>query len=217
MEVSKYYQDNNLIDICTDAVIHWESVLEDSEAVANCEAYGVSKSEIEDAVEGGYQLGINLADAEDMDLYDYIDWDWVDFDERLFVDILCFQQGYLQPDAYIYLVLGSCMGWQHLDGYKFADSVPDAMLQDYDCSIYLEISNFDGKVLTYTETSHDAPMGASMIIIALTEEEYDAITDDGYDDPNDDMIDKICIQGHLDPEDFERHDEEDVDDEYGEW
>ena len=213
MEVSEYYQEQNLIDSCTWVPVDWEAVLDDPEAIENCDKFGIDRSEIEDAVADNSDLGLNASDIYEADLYDYADWGLAYFDKYIFKDIV---GDYIDLDANIYLVLGSGMTWRSLDGYKFADDIIDAMLPDYDCGIYLRTFDFDRKVLTYKETSHDVPMGASMTIIALTEEEYDAITYDGYDDPNPDMVDKLLTQGHLDPEDFES-DDEDPEDEYGEW
>ena len=87
-EVREYLRENNLIDLCTTVSVDWEAVLEDPDAIAGCEKIGISESEIRDAVEGEYGLGLNAADVYDADLSEYADWEWAEFDEFIFSDII---------------------------------------------------------------------------------------------------------------------------------
>lgn len=236
-EVSEYLRTHDLFMIYTSIPVDlgkvWES---EPEKIAEIEAAGYDLPEIEEyepdysgdfedtdylnSYEQHYyedEINANPYEGEtlwmwecnidDLGLYEYADYERADFDRWLFEEDL---GNYIQTDAYKYLALGSGMGWRRLSGYKFFDTIENAIYRDYDISIYLQDSDFDGKILTYKESSHDVPMGASMTIIALDRDEYAALTNE-YDeewqewvevDPKPELVDKLLEQGHLDPEDY---------------
>ena len=72
-----------------------------------------------------------------------------------------------------YLVMAYNCRWNGASGYKFADDIREALNRDYDTSIYPVTASRGGKVLVCREYSHDVPMGARTVIIALTDSQYE--------------------------------------------
>lgn len=75
-----------------------------------------------------------------------------------------------------YLVFAYGIRWDGADGYTFCDSPVNIMHRSYECSHYIRKASAGGKVLEFIESSHDVPMGALCYAIALTDGEYDRLS-----------------------------------------
>ncbi len=75
-----------------------------------------------------------------------------------------------------YLVFACNCRWDGTSGYKFVHDVGGLISRGYDVSIYPRTGSAGGKVLICTESSHDVPTGATTIMIALTENEYERLS-----------------------------------------
>lgn len=79
-------------------------------------------------------------------------------------------------EAKHYLVFAYGIRWDGADGYTFCDSTAGIMRRSYECSHYIQEASAGGKTLSFIEASHDVPMGALCYAIALTDSEYDRLS-----------------------------------------
>lgn len=81
-----------------------------------------------------------------------------------------------------YLVFAVGYGWRNRNGYKFADSVLDALSVDYDNEFYIVGASRGEKSILLKEYSHDNPMGCHWLIVSLTETEFDKLSWSEWDE-----------------------------------
>ena len=85
-------------------------------------------------------------------------------------------------DADKYLVFASSCRWNGASGYKFANNYGDIISRSYDFSL-VPLSRSKGKkTLVCRESSHDVPMGSTTIIVALTDKEYERLSNSSFSD-----------------------------------
>ena len=210
MGIPEYLKGKNLFDMAQSVYVWVNDLTNEQISVFENNGFDVDLDYDEDDEEYNDSIMLNLADLDQMFEEAHVerpDFQYYDFDEYYLEDCV---KDILDIEADRYLVLGTNLTWDHRDGYKIADTWKDTLYRDYDTSFYPKDSKFGGKVLTATEYSHDVPMGSGITILALTQDEYEAITtfyDDEYDeyfedDPNPELVDKFIKQGHLDEGDF---------------
>lgn len=91
------------------------------------------------------------------------EWLWEDF-----VNSIMKEQNH-------YLVCAYSCTWDGRTGYKIVDDIEDAFARSYDVNQYITGASKGGKTLRICESSHDVPMGHSVVIIGLTDNEYKKI------------------------------------------
>ena len=83
-------------------------------------------------------------------------------------------------DSYGYLVFARGCRWNGASGYKLVKDYDGVISRSYDFSL-VPISRSRGKkVLVCRESSHDVPMGSTTIIVALTEKEYERLSNSSF-------------------------------------
>lgn len=100
------------------------------------------------------------------------DYDFDYFDEDSFEDLV---NNFLVKESNNYLVFAMGYGWRHLNGYRFNETVMDALYRDYDCTFSISGVSKGEKTVMLNEYSHDNPMGCSILITSLTDREYDRL------------------------------------------
>lgn len=75
-----------------------------------------------------------------------------------------------------YLVCAYGCRWDGASGYKIADSLEDALCRDYDYHQYFNGGSRGGKSMMLCEYSHDVPMGHRVMVIGLTNKEYERLS-----------------------------------------
>ena len=108
-------------------------------------------------------------------LYDD-DGNSVDFDEN----IVCENIAEYLKKANKYLVFACGCRWNGASGYKFAHDYFGTVSRSYDVSIYPKAYSKGKKTLVCREYSHDVPMGATTIIVALTDKEYERLNNSSF-------------------------------------
>ena len=104
--------------------------------------------------------------------YDDISLDgWDNFDENEYKDYI----HELVKDAEHYLVYLPNSTWNNASGCGIVSSLEDAFYRDYDCSQYIKGVSKGNKAVLLQEYHHDKPMGHHVIIIALTDKEYNKL------------------------------------------
>lgn len=81
-----------------------------------------------------------------------------------------------------YLVFASRCKWNGESGYEFCDNIVDTCYRDdYDVNIAVqaEVAN---KALVCLESSHDRPTGSHTIIVGLTEDEYEKLSEANFNE-----------------------------------
>ena len=140
----------------------------------------LSQEQIDSLTQAGYDFcpeepmtTVMLQDIEKLDIpYDNILWNTSWYDEDTFNDLT----HNLIKEAGHYLVFASGCRWNGASGYRFNDSLKECLSRPYECSITPLAVSAGGKTLVCRESSHDVPMGSLTYIIALTEAEYDRLS-----------------------------------------
>lgn len=86
---------------------------------------------------------------------------------------------FIRPSNH-YLVFAYGVRWNGASGYKFANSLVNAIYRSYESSIYPVSASRNGKTLVCKEYSHDVPMGSRTVIIALTDTEYERLKNSDF-------------------------------------
>lgn len=68
-------------------------------------------------------------------------------------------------------MFNSCIDWMGHSGYLVANTFKGALNRSYDATQYIEKVSKGGKALLVREFSHDVPMEADEVIVAMTERE----------------------------------------------
>ena len=92
----------------------------------------------------------------------YQEWDDDEFE--------CLTKSIIRPAAG-YLVFNSCVDWRGHSGYRISETFKDALSRSDDVIQRIEKVSKGGKALLVRESSHDVPMGADEVIVAMTERE----------------------------------------------
>lgn len=124
---------------------------------------------------------LTLADAEELALhgeidYNDIDYDYADFDEIQYKDYI----HELVKKAEHYLVFLPNSTWNGASGCGIVNSLEDAFYRDYDCSQYVKAVSKGNKAVLLKEYHHDVPMGHHVVIVALTDREYNKLEDSNF-------------------------------------
>ena len=105
--------------------------------------------------------GINLTDYDEYGEYDCY---WTTgYEEEL---------NYIIKDYEHYLVFAFNCRWNGASGYNITDNKLDAFVRDYDVTQYLKRVTKGNKACLLREYHHDVPMGHDVVIVGLTDEEY---------------------------------------------
>ena len=83
---------------------------------------------------------------------------------------------FLRPANHYLVFAGGCR-WNGASGYTITDSIEKTVERDYEVAITPVVGTPSGKTLVCRESSHDVPTGSETVIIALTDEEYEALED----------------------------------------
>lgn len=102
-----------------------------------------------------------------------IDWYNTEFDSE---EYRYFLEELLKPANHYLIKIDTAM-WNGSSGYKIVDELTDIFYRDYDTTVHLKGISKGGKTLEWVESSHDVPMGSSAIAIALTDKEYEKLSD----------------------------------------
>lgn len=94
--------------------------------------------------------------------YDYVFDD--DYEYKLLLDDFI-------KNADTYLIAISTARWNGASGYRIVNDKEDIFERDYDITQYDTKSLHRKKVMTWTEASHDVPMGSTAVAVALTKRE----------------------------------------------
>ena len=81
-----------------------------------------------------------------------------------------------------FLVVGYGCNWLRQTGYKIVDSYYQAFYRNDDVGQYYKNTSKGGKSVLLREFSHDVPTGYQVIIIGLTDSEYQKLDNSCYDD-----------------------------------
>lgn len=102
-------------------------------------------------------------------LIDEYDYECDNFDEIEFLDFV----EDLIKKAEHYLIVAYKYNWRGQTGVKITNSLLDCFYREYDCSQYVIGGSKGKKILSIKESHHDNPMGSEVLIIALTDKEYE--------------------------------------------
>lgn len=117
-------------------------------------------------------------DISDLDIpSETINYDSYRFDEDEFESIM---EDYLGRHSK-YLVFGEHIHWNGDSGYMIADSISDACTRKYDFTLNL-IEELGSDAILCLESSHDAPTGAQVIFIGLSDEDAGYLEDCEFDE-----------------------------------
>lgn len=173
----------NIQEVGTNFVVCVDNVKEEYR-----EDFGIDEDMLN---EEGY-ININCSSEEIGDyLIDEYKYDYDDFDEYEFQSFI----EELIKNTEHYLVVAYSHNWRGQTGYKFVHSLKDCFIRDYDCSQYVIGGSKGQKVLSIREHHHDNPMGSEIVIVALTNTEYEKLDNCGIDEIiefGNKMREKVC-------------------------
>lgn len=118
----------------------------------------------------------SLADANELAMRGQIDYsdivyDFCDWDEWAYKDFI----HELVKKAEHYLVFLPNSTWTGANGCGIVNSLEDAFYRDYDCKQYVKAVSKGNKAVLLKEYHHDVPMGHHVVIVALTDREYNKL------------------------------------------
>lgn len=128
----------------------------------------VSEEEVEEYKNGETNIILSEIDVENLDIYDSVDLNWVEFDKLSYQEFI----SALLYGKYFLVVAQSCK-WNGSNGYGLYTSMEDALYRGYDVEQIIKEEN--DKYVELIESSHDVPTGHTSYIISLTTEEYDKV------------------------------------------
>ena len=157
----KYFEGRDLLKLATDYTVDTEYLTEEQK-----EELGVYDDDA--------YIVLDESSIEDMDIpYEAVDWTDPEWNDDSISGIM--------KDSAKYLVFAYGCRWNGASGYKFADTFRSALARDYDVSLVAKAVSKGGKALYLSESSHDVPMGAPTVIVALTNREYDSLCQKDFD------------------------------------
>lgn len=132
----------------------------------------------------GLDADTHYFDALGTDLDDFptevIDYNSAEFDNDELEELLI---SYLGNHPH-YLVFASGCRWNGASGYKFCENIIDTVARNYDVTLDLQ-EYIDDRAIKCREASHDVPMGSTTIIVGISEEEYDDLSEKEFKDVED--------------------------------
>ena len=129
------------------------------------------REEFEDYIDENNIISISADNLDKLKEDSYIEF--LDTDEREIEDFIeDILKTYNQ-----YLVVAFNSRWTGATGYKFITDKTSAFYRNYECSQYVVNGSAKGKTLLIKEYHHDVPMGHNTIIIGLTDNEYEKISE----------------------------------------
>ena len=132
----------------------------------------------------GLDADTHYFDVLGTDLDDFptevIDYSSAEFDNYELEDLL---NSYLGNHPH-YLVFASGCRWNGASGYKFCENITDTVARNYDVTLDLQESVSD-RAIKCRESSHDVPMGSTTIIVGISEDEYDDLSEKEFKDVED--------------------------------
>lgn len=150
----------------TDSIIDSVTMYElDNETITDADRAALTKMgyDIDDP-----DLIVSQADLEQLPGYfDELRYEYAYFDDDGYVLLL---DDYLK-DAEQYLICVGQARWDGAAGYKIVSDKKDILRREYDTDQFHTKSTHRRKAMTWTEASHDVPMGSSAVAIALTKNE----------------------------------------------
>jgi len=125
-----------------------------------------------------YWITLTGADIEEYDIdYDAVDW----YDSECELDCDPDYADNFIKKAPAYLVFAYGCTWNGANGYTIKQTFKEAISRSYDNTQYIKGQSKGRKVLYVSEHSHDVPMGSSTKYIALTEKEYERLSNADFD------------------------------------
>lgn len=85
------------------------------------------------------------------------------------------------PDYNHFLLVAYNHTWDKRTGYKIVNDKIDILLRDYDVSTYIVGATKNKKSILFQEFSHDCPTGYELLVIGLTDKEYEKIENYNFD------------------------------------
>lgn len=143
-------------ELCTFCTLDWNDLTRDDREKLTREGY--ADDDGVETVTIPLEVWFDLEKTYDGDQ----EWDDDEFDYLT--------EAIIRPAAG-YLVFNSCTDWMGHSGYLVADTFKDALSRSYDVTQSIEKVSKGGKALLVRESSHDVPMGADEVIVAMTERE----------------------------------------------
>lgn len=160
---------------------HAEDNLEDLFTYVNVDIEKLSqKRKDEWGLDEEYCNTLTLADA-----YKLVEWgelDYIDYDSCYFDDIE--YKDYLSElvkKAEHYLVYLPNSTWNGASGCGIVNSLEKAFYRDYDHHQYVKAVTKGNKAILLRETHHDVPCGHNVVIVALTEKEYNMLDNSDFE------------------------------------
>lgn len=71
--------------------------------------------------------------------------------------------------------------WDKRTGYKIVNNKIDILFRDYDVSTYIIGASKNKKSILFKEFSHDCPTGNELLVIGLTDKEFEKIENCNFD------------------------------------
>lgn len=110
--------------------------------------------------------------------YSDINYEWSDWDDLAYKDFIA----QLVKNSNHYMVYLPHSTWRGATGCGFTDDLKDAFYRGYDCSQYVKAVTKGNKACLLRESHHDVPMGHYVVIIALTDKEYEHYNNSSFEE-----------------------------------
>lgn len=147
--------------------------------------YETVASNIKEEERSGYLIDDEMLEndtpiifADLNDLIDETDYECCDFDDSIFYEFI---EDLLKTSEH-YLCIDYGANWRGAIGYGIFDNKEKCFVRNYDCSQFVIGATIGGKALSIRESSHDCPMGAEILIIRLTDKEYNMLQNKEFND-----------------------------------
>lgn len=165
----KKIQDTNIQDMFTYVNINEDALEKISEKIKN--DWGLDEDMTYLTLANAYKL-VDMGEIE----YSDIDYDFSDFDNDEYSEFL----SEIVKKANNYLVYLPNSTWNGASGCGIVNSLEDAFIRDYDCHQYIKAVSKGNKAVLLRECHHDVPMGHHVVIVALTDAEYNKLEDSNF-------------------------------------
>lgn len=111
---------------------------------------------------------------------DYCNVEYAYYDYDMFKDFIDYLMNHKKYEHFLVVAYGCT--WRKSTGYSFVHNYEDCFKRNCDVSQYYVKSSPKGKVLVLNEYTHDVPTGYNVVIIGLTDSEYQKLDNSCYDD-----------------------------------
>lgn len=160
----KKIQDTNIQDMFTYVNINEDALKKISEKIKN--DWGLDEDMTCLTLADAYKL-VDMGEIE----YTDIDYNFSDFDNDEYSEFL----SEIVKKANNYLLYLPNSTWNGASGCGIVNSLEDAFIRNYDCHQYIKAVSRGNKAVLLRECHHDVPMGHHVVIIALTDAEYNKL------------------------------------------